>query len=163
MPGRKPESGRRKVGGGTRDGASDLLQLIIAYAKQETLDPVMRQLKRLGWGVAGGASMALGTAFLALGFVRALQTEFGTSRPVLARSVIFPPTPAHSAAAAGSSVTFHLAVPDNGFIFTGQASQFGTGAHLSGDWSWVPYMGGVLFCLLVAGFCVLRIVKGVAR
>jgi hypothetical protein len=27
----------------------------------------------------------------------------------------------------------------------------------------VPYMGGVLFCLLVAGFCVFRIVKGVAR
>ncbi len=81
MPGRKREGGRRKAGGGARDGAADLLQLIIAYAKQETLDPVMRQLKKLGWGVAGGACMALGTAFLALGFVRALQTEFGTARP----------------------------------------------------------------------------------
>ena len=44
-----------------------------------------------------------------------------------------------------------------------QSSPFGAGAHLSGDWSWVPYMGGVLFCLLVAGFCVFKIVKGVAR
>ena len=70
---------------------SDLLQLIIAYAKQETLDPVMRQLKKLGWGVAGGACMALGTAFLALGFVRALQTEFGTARPTLARFALTTP------------------------------------------------------------------------
>ena len=77
MPGRKREGGRPKAGRGAKDGASDLLQLIIAYAKQETLDPVLRQLKKLGWGVAGGACMALGTAFLALGFVRALQTEFG--------------------------------------------------------------------------------------
>jgi hypothetical protein len=164
MPGRKRESGRRKGGGGARDGAGDLIQLVIAYAKQETLDPVLRQLKKLGWGVAGGACMALGTAFLALGFVRALQTEFGTARPVLARSVILPPTPVHSSAAHGSSVTFQLVAPNNGFIFgRGQASPFGSGAHLSGDWSWVPYMGGVLFCLVVAGFCVFRIVKGVAR
>ncbi len=167
MPGRKRESGRRKAGGGAKDGASDLLQLIIAYAKQETLDPVLRQLKKLGWGVAGGACMALGTAFLALGFVRALQTEFGTSRqPALAglRALSSPPTVVHSSAVSGSSVSFQVAVPNNGFfIRSGLVSQFGTGAHLSGDWSWVPYMGGVLFCLLVAGFCVLRIVKGVAR
>ncbi len=167
MPGRKREGGRRKVGGGARDGAGDLLQLVIAYAKQETLDPVMRQLKKLGWGVAGGACMALGTAFLALGFVRALQTEFGSSRlPALAslRAVSAPATVVHSAAVSGRSVTFRVAVPDNRFIFGQEpGSPFGVGAHLSGDWSWVPYMGGVLFCLLVAGFCVLRIVKGVAR
>jgi len=163
MPGRKPESGRRKVGGGTRDGASDLLQLIIAYAKQETLDPVMRQLKKLGWGVAGGACMALGTAFLALGFVRALQTEFGTARlPALAgfRSVAFSsaPTAVYGAPATGRVIA--IAGPT---LVGRSVSPFGAGAHLSGDWSWVPYMGGVLFCLLVAGFCVLRIMKGVAR
>ncbi|HUC14999.1 MAG TPA: hypothetical protein VMS00_11160 [Acidimicrobiales bacterium] len=167
MPGRKRESGRKKGGAGARDGASDLLQLIIAYAKQETLDPVVRQLKKLGWGVAGGACMALGTAFLALGFVRALQTEFGTARqPGLAvfRALNSAPRVVHSSALPGSSVSFQVAVPNNAFTLrTGLASPFGAGAHLSGDWSWVPYMGGVLFCLLVAGFCVLRIVKGVAR
>jgi hypothetical protein len=164
MPGRKPESGRRKAGAGTRDGASDLLQLIIAYAKQETLDPVMRQLKKLGWGVAGGACMALGTALLALGFVRALQIEFGTARPV---------RPAVFRADFNAAPTLVYASPRSGSVvaiassrFPGSAalgSPFGAGAHLSGDWSWVPYMGGVLFCLLVAGVCVLRIVKGVAR
>src|SRR5579863_8201571 len=106
MPGRKREGGRRKAGGGTRDGASDLLQLIIAYVKQETLDPVMRQLKKLGWGVAGGACMALGTAFLALGFVRALQTEFGTSRlPALAGlRAISAPTVVYTSPRSGSVI-----------------------------------------------------------
>jgi hypothetical protein len=163
MPGRKHESGRGKAGGGARDGAGDLLQLVIAYAKQETLDPVMRQLKKLGWGVAGGACMALGTAFLALGFVRALQTEFGTARPV--RSVFradfnSAPTVVYSSPKSGSVAAIA------GSRFPGSAglgSPFGAGAHLSGDWSWVPYMGGVLFCLLVAGFCLFRIMKGVAR
>jgi hypothetical protein len=165
MPGRKREGGRKKAGGGARDGASDLLQLIIAYAKQETLDPVMRQLKKLGWGVAGGACIALGTAFLALGFVRALQTEFGTARPVRAAvygALNFSSAPAatYSSRASGKVVTIVSS------RFPGSAalgSPFGSGAHLSGDWSWVPYMGGVLFCLLVAGFCGFRIVKGVAR
>ena len=164
MPGRKPESGRRKAGAGTRDGASDLVQLIIAYAKQETLDPVLRQLKKLGWGVAGGACMALGTAFLALGFVRALQTEFGTARPSLVRFAV---------TRVRSAPTVVYVSPGNGRVTAvasaqfprgpGLGSPFGAGAHLSGDWSWVPYMGGVLFCLLVAGFCVFRIMKGVAR
>jgi hypothetical protein len=163
MPGRKPESGRRKAGAGTRDGASDLVQLIIAYAKQETLDPVLRQLKKLGWGVAGGACMALGTAFLALGFVRALQTEFGTAHPVGAgvlRALNSPPRFVYVSPASGSVSAI---IAPRFTVSTGSVSPFGGGAHLSGDWSWVPYMGGVLFCLLVAGFCVLRIVKGVAR
>jgi hypothetical protein len=162
MPGRKRESGRGKAGG-ARDGAGDLLQLVIAYAKQETLDPVMRQLKNLGWGVAGGACMALGTAFLALGFVRALQTEFGTARPVRAAvfgAVNVKPTVVYTSPKSGQVVAILSArLPGNAAL----GSPFGSGAHLSGDWSWVPYMGGVLFCLLVAGFCVFRIMKGVAR
>ena len=160
MPGRKREGGHRKAGGGARDGASDLLQLIFAYAKQETLDPVVRQLKKLGWGVAGGACMALGTAFLALGFVRALQTEFGAARPSLRSLPASAPTVVYVSPGSGR-VTGVVSARFPGS--SGLGSPFGAGAHLSGDWSWVPYMGGVLFCLLVAGFCVLRIVKGVAR
>jgi len=163
MPGRKPESGRRKAGAGARDGASDLLQLVIAYAKQETLDPVLRQLKKLGWGVAGGACMALGTALLALGFVRALQTEFGTAR--LPALVGFRALPSASRVVYTSPASGRvIAITGSRLLGTaGLGSPFGAGAHLSGDWSWVPYMGGVLFCLLVAGFCVFRIVKGVVR
>jgi hypothetical protein len=138
------------------------VQLVIAYAKQETLDPVLRQLKRLGWGVAGGLLMALGTAFLALGFVRALQTEFGSGRagqPTIVGVGIFPRPRTVVTLSPGTG----RVVRARAFGLGGRFSPFGTGAHLSGDWSWVPYMGGVLFCLLVAGFCVFRIVKGVSR
>lgn len=34
---------------------------------------------------------------------------------------------------------------------------YGSGSHLSGNWSWVPYMGGALFCVLVAVFCISRV------
>jgi hypothetical protein len=165
MPGRKPESGRKRAGGGAREGAGDFFQLVIAYAKQETLEPVLRQLKKLGWGVAGGLLMALSTLFLALGFVRAVQTEFGSGRAGRALFVGLGPFPRPRVAfappatgGASFTITRHVFT-----VRAGVPSPFGTGAHLSGDWSWVPYMGGVLFCLLVAGFCVLKIVKGVSQ
>ena len=40
---------------------------------------------------------------------------------------------------------------------------YGAGHHLSGDWSWVPYMGGALFALVVAGVCLSRIRGGSAE
>lgn len=152
MPGRKPESARRRAGAGARGGASDLVQLVIAYAKQETLDPVLRQLKALGRGIAGAVLLALGTVLLAVGFVRALETEFGSGRP--------------SALAFGSAPLTRVitASPVTGApVSTTPIYLLRSGGHLSGDWSWVPYMGGALFCVLVAGFCVLRIMKGASR
>ncbi len=142
MPGRAP-------GSGTKDGVAEFVQLVIAYAKQETVDPVVKQAKALGKGVAGAALVALGTVLLAIGFVRALQTEFGGGTAVGARFA-YAPLPQRVATA--------VAVP----VFA-RADPYGAGGHLSGDWSWVPYMGGALFCLAVAGFCVFRIVKGADR
>ena len=66
MPGRKPESGRRKAGAGTRDGASDLVQLIIAYAKQETVDPLKSLLRFVLWGVIGAVCMGIGGFLIVL-------------------------------------------------------------------------------------------------
>lgn len=133
----------RTGGSGTKDGFTEFVQLVLAYAKQETVDPVVKQAKTVGKGVAGAALLALGTVLLAIGFLRALQTEFGGTTAVRVSSI--PP----------------------GFAFRGRVMTFsypyGVGAHLSGDWSWVPYMGGALFCLAVAGFCVLRIIKGTSR
>ncbi len=40
---------------------------------------------------------------------------------------------------------------------------FGSSGHLSGTWTWVPYMAAALFCLLVAAFCAMRIVRGNQR
>jgi hypothetical protein len=133
----------RGVGAGTKDGVAELVQLVIAYAKQETVDPVVKQAKTLGRGVAGAVLLAMGTVLLAIGFLRALQTEFG-----------------------GATTTRLSAIPP-GLAFRGRIRVFtypyGAFGHLSGDLSWAPYMGGALFCLAVAGFCVLRIVKGAGR
>ena len=125
-----------------------MVRLIVAYARQETLDPVLRQLKALATGIAGAVLLALGTVLLAVGFVRALQAEFGST----GRSTVIVPVPAPIAGKGGGFSSADV----------GRFS-YGTGAHLSGDWSWVPYMGGALFALLIAGFCVTRILKGTGR
>lgn len=144
MPGRKPGDGGRGRGAGAKDDVSDLLQLVIAYAKQETLDPVVRQLKTVGKGLLGAVLLALGTVLLALGFLRALQAEFGGSASGPSGFVAYAPLSKAVSTAAGPY-------------------PYGVGAHLSGDWSWVPYMGGALFCIVVAGFSVTRIMRRSGR
>jgi len=143
MPGRTPLN-RKRQGAGGRDDVFELLRLLVAYVKQETVVPVLRQLKSLGKGLAGALLLALGTLFLGLGFLRALQTEFG--------------------GATGASGWFAYA-PLTKAVHVSQANAYpyGAGSHLSGDLSWVPYMGGALFCLLVAAVCGLRIMRGARR
>jgi hypothetical protein len=118
-------------GSSAKDGATDLLRLVLAYAKQEALDPVVGQAKALGRGLAGAALLATGTVLLALGFVRALQSEWGSG----------------------------------GTGPSGRAASlaYGSGSPLSGDWSWVPYFGGAVFCLAIAVACALRLFRGARR
>src|ERR1700734_3603346 len=136
MPGRTPAGGDRagRPGGGgegAKDKVEDLFQLVVAYAKQETLDPIVKQLKALAIGIAGASLMALGTVFVAIGFLRALQSEFGGA------SRAYPP---------GSQA----ALLSKGAPLVANPYPYGVGAHLSGDWSWVPYIGGALFARAVA-------------
>jgi hypothetical protein len=128
MPASNPGPGAGHASG-ARDGAAELLHLVVAYAKQETLDPVLAQLKSLARGIAGAVLLAAGTVLLAIGFVRALQSVWGSTAGARASSV----------------------------------ASYGSGAPLAGNWSWVPYFGGVALCLAVAAFCVIRIVKGARR
>src|SRR5579863_5117966 len=113
MPGRKPETGAvpgadrsGRAGGGTKDRAEDLVQFIVAYVKQETLDPVVKQVKALAKGVAGAALLALGTVLLSLGFLRALQAEFGSTG---ANSAVIAFVARRSAANGGGFLSTNLA------------------------------------------------------
>jgi predicted cobalt transporter CbtA len=58
--------------------AKELVDLVVGYAKQETLDPLKGLGKNVAFGVVGAVLVGTGTLFLALSALRALQTEIDT-------------------------------------------------------------------------------------
>jgi hypothetical protein len=74
--GLNPRSGKQKSIGET---ISDLVELLKAYAKQETVEPLKRLGRYLGLGVAGSVMLATGLILLMLAGLRALQTETGST------------------------------------------------------------------------------------
>jgi len=54
---------------------SELVALIVRYAKQETVDPLKALLRYLGFGVAGAVLLAFGVVLLALAGLRAVTQE----------------------------------------------------------------------------------------
>lgn len=57
--------------------AQELFQLVVGYAKQETLDPVRNLGRFIGYGMGGAVLSSLGAVLLLLGGLRLLQTETG--------------------------------------------------------------------------------------
>ena len=57
--------------------AAELWDLVRAYAKQETVEPIKGLARYAAFGVAGSVLLALGLLLLLLGGLRALQTETG--------------------------------------------------------------------------------------
>lgn len=55
---------------------ADTVQMVKAYAKQETLDPVKTAGKWIAFGLVGAVCIGLATALLTLGLVRMVQTEW---------------------------------------------------------------------------------------
>ena len=76
MAGRETRDKRNKSLPGE---AQDILQLVIGYAKQETLDPVRNLGRFLGFGMGGALLGSLGAVLLLLGGLRLLQTETGSA------------------------------------------------------------------------------------
>jgi hypothetical protein len=84
----------------------ELRELVVAYFKQETIDPLKGLARYVGFGILGASLMGVGICFLAVGGLRALQTQ--------------------------------------------------TGAHFTGNWSWVPYVITIAGLVLIAGVAMLR-------
>jgi hypothetical protein len=53
---------------------SELFTLIVDYVKSQTLTPLKRLGRYLGFGIAGSIFMANGAIFMSLGILRYLQT-----------------------------------------------------------------------------------------
>lgn len=59
--------------------ASEFYELVVAYAKQETVEPLKSLGRWILFGVLGALLLGFGIVFLALAGLRALQTETGSS------------------------------------------------------------------------------------
>lgn len=80
---------RRERSVGTRDQkpedksvqqvASEVWQLAVEYAKQEISDPVKGLGRYLAWGSVSMLLVGIGMVLLAIGALRALQTETGST------------------------------------------------------------------------------------
>jgi hypothetical protein len=57
--------------------AGELYDLVRAYAKQETVEPMKGLARFAAYGVVGSLVIGLGVVLLALGVLRVLQTETG--------------------------------------------------------------------------------------
>jgi len=56
---------------------AELRDLVVAYAKQETIEPFKTIGRQLAFGLAGSISLGIGALFGAIAVLRALQTETG--------------------------------------------------------------------------------------
>ena len=68
-----PASGRDDPG----EVLGELRDVLVAYFRQEAVEPLKRLAAWLGFGLAGGVFMSTGLVLLALAALRALQTETG--------------------------------------------------------------------------------------
>ena len=57
---------------------TELVDLVRAYAKQETIEPVKGLGRFVAFGLAGSLLLGVGTVLLAVALLRALQTEVDT-------------------------------------------------------------------------------------
>ncbi len=58
---------------------AELRELVVTYAKQETVDPLRRLGRFVAFGLAGAVLLGLGGVFLVVGVLRLLQEETGSA------------------------------------------------------------------------------------
>ena len=65
--------------------ATELWELTVAYAKQETVDPFKGLGRYLSFGLGGSLVLGIGSSCCCCRLLRALQTETGTPSPATSR------------------------------------------------------------------------------
>ncbi len=70
---------KARTGGKVLDEGRESWELIVEYAKQETLEPLKGMGRFLLFGVSGSVVMGAGLIFLVVGFLRLLQDETGST------------------------------------------------------------------------------------
>lgn len=93
-----------------KDDINALKDLLVAYAKQETVVPLKALIRYVIWGVIGAVLLGIACVLWVVAILRTIQNE--------------------------------------------------TGGHLHGHLTWLPYVGGLLFAVIIAGLAVSRIGKG---
>ena len=71
------ESARSAAGDDPAEVLGELRDVVVAYFRQEAVEPLRRLAAWLGFGLAGGVFLSTGLVLLALAGLRALQTETG--------------------------------------------------------------------------------------
>ena len=72
-----PKTARSSAAQGA-GGAKDVVRLAVAYAKQETVDPIKQLGRYLAFGASGAIFMGFGLVLMTLGVLRRIQTGTGT-------------------------------------------------------------------------------------
>lgn len=102
----------------TGDQVGELKDLVVGYAKQETIDPLKSLGRYVGFGAAGGTCVGIGVVLLTMALLRGLQTIDAINQ--LDR------------------------------------------VH-GGTWSWVPYVGALVWLLLISGLAASAAKRGAAK
>lgn len=58
-----------------RQQIDELKEIVVSYAKQETLDPLKDIGRYVAWAVGGALLLGVGVVFVSIALVRLLQTE----------------------------------------------------------------------------------------
>ena len=74
-----PTGAKKPQDGGINAIVTDLWQLVVDYAKQETVDPLKALGKFLALGIGGALLLSLGLGCGSLALLRLLQTETGST------------------------------------------------------------------------------------
>lgn len=78
-PAARPSPTKRTGDKGVATVVSELWTLTVDYAKQEIKDPLTGLVSYVAWGVATMLLVGVGSILLAIGALRALQTETGST------------------------------------------------------------------------------------